>query len=276
MSSWKETISQTVGTERIADIAAYVEEEDPSGKSPIDSFYEETQAVFSVATPNAFTNNKWIGSLYVIAIISSTENYFREIFGKIIKLCPVSKKNAANNSINFGSVIWHPHNELERGAFEHISLASSESIIKTTRQFVGSDLKKNNLTAILSEFDKICELRHGIVHSNRILAGKNGIRLKLKPSQKLTRINIQYSQLQEVSSVCTTLVISFNQLMFETLSKRWATTWRDPDWTIERENSSFKNLYNTFHSKTDHDNGMIPNACTWIKCRNLVKKEFNL
>lgn len=277
MDDWRNTICQTVGVERIGNINNYVVREPISSKTPIDIFYEETRYFLSVVTPVALADNEWIGPLYTTAIISSTENYLRDILSKTLKICCDSQKHAASNNINFGSVIWHPISEIERGAFEHLSLASSENICGTTKKFTGIDLKKKGLNSILEEYDKICELRHGIVHSGRTLAGKNGIKLKLLKSTGKTKISIQYAELQEISSVCTTLVVSINKLIFETMIMRWATTWRQsPNWVIDNEKAVLKELWNNFRSKIDYDNGTVPLSCTWVKCYNLAKKEYNL
>lgn len=277
MSDWKESISQTVGTERISEILKYVTRVSPSNESPLDDFYFFSKEVMTSATPAVINSNDWIGSLYAISIVSNTENYFRDIFTKILKMCPSTQKNAASNSINFGSVIWHPNDIVERGAFEHLSLASAEQIISTTRKYIGMDLNSTDVKSILVEFDKVCELRHGIVHSNRVLAGKNAIKLQLPPSAEITKIVVTFGLLQEMSSICTTLVVSFNQLMFETMSKRWATTWRRlPSWDSDKESAYYKQIWNSFYSKVDQGHGTIPNEETWITCKNLVKKEFNV
>lgn len=245
MLTWKDSISRRIGVERISDLASYVIEESEVSISPIDIFYDQLKSITVGVTPANLIDNNWLGPLYVIAIVSSTENYLRHIFSKILKICTVSQKNASNNTVNLGSVIWHPKNEIERGAFENISLASSENVISIAKKYIGVDLKDNKLglTSILYEFDKICELRHGIVHSGRIMAGKNGIKLQLSPSENIIRIDIQYAQFQEISAVCTALVVSLNKVLFEELSKRWATSWRNsPAWSPDKENFHFKNL----------------------------------
>lgn len=277
MPNWRESVCQIVGMERIGDISKYISRENPSEKSPIDDFYLTSQSLMTSITPDLINSSDWIGSTYAISIVSNTENYFRDIFSQILKMCPDTQKNAAGQNINFGSVIWHPNDIVERGAFEHISLACSDNIINTTKKYIGIDLKCTHLKPILEEFEKVCELRHGIVHSNRVLAGKNAIKLKLPSSDKITKIVISFGQLQEITSICTTLVISFNQLMFEEMAKRWATTWRNsPIWDNKLENSFFKALWKTFYSEQDQKNGTIPYSGTWVKCRNDVKKEYNI
>lgn len=277
MLNWRNSVNQVVGQERILDIAAYIRSEEYHANSPIDDFYAEIRLALNSFSAGPANNNDWSGPLQLIAIVSSTENYFRNIFGRILRVCPDTQKNAASNPVNLGSVMWHAKSNLSIGAFEHISFAGAETIISTTSKYVGIDLKKGGLKAILDEFDVVCELRHGIVHSGRVLAGKNGIKLKLLPTVKLAKIVVGYAQLQEVASICTTLIVSYNQLMFEEMCTRWATSWRrTSSWIPRKENDYFKGLWGIFYSTIDCQNSAIPNECTWIKCRNSVKKEFNL
>lgn len=278
MGDWKKTINQVVGSEQIQDISSFTQVENTGSYSALDNFYLETQKVMSTALPSKLDENDWLGTLYLISIVSTTENYFREILGKIIKICPVSQKCATTQNINFGSVIWHPSDEVERGAFEHLSLASSKLIQQTTNKYIGVDLKKEGLGAILNEFNKICELRHGIVHSNRVIAGKNGINLDLERSGQRTKVVINYARFQEVCSICTTLVVSCNLVFFETMVHRWATyeNWRKPSWETVTENKYFKNIWEMFYSQKDSDNNSIENKCSWIKCKNMIKKEYNI
>lgn len=277
--TWRDTVNRVVGVERIQDLSSYVKEKTQVNMSPIDVFYDEIKSITIGVTPDKLNANDWLGPLYVIAIVSSTENYFRHIFSRILKICTDSQKNAASNTVNLGSVIWHPKNEIERGAFEHTSMASSENVVSIAKKYIGVDLKANSLglTPILDEFDKVCELRHGIVHSGRIMAGKNGIKLQFSPSENIISIDIRYAQLQEVSAVCSALVVSSNKILFEELSRRWATSWRkSPAWSRDKENFHFKNIWYSFHSETDKTNEDIALECTWVKCRNLIKKEYNV
>lgn len=276
-SEWLLSANQTVGVDRLGDLANFFSVEAKSSVSPIDAFYAETKELVSFSQPDIISQNKWIGCACVVTIVSNTENYFREILSAILKYCPESQKKAVSNNINFGSVIWHTKEDMERGALENISLASSENIKNTVNKFLGINIGDNNLKDIFKEFDKVCELRHGIVHSGRVLAGKNGLKLNVKPISEIMKINVDYARLQEIVSVCNTLVVACNQFLFNQMVKRWAVDWRkESTWTSSKETEMFKNIWNTFHSKEDESSGLIPVNITWVKCRNLVKKEFNL
>lgn len=277
MSDWRNCICQNVGSERINDLNEYISTQPADDKSPIDQFYTEIQNIIALFPIGSWDDNLWTGSLASIAIVSSVENYFRKVFSKIIRICTDSQRRSADNPINLGSVIWHPTNEMERGAFENISLASADVIKKTAKKFIGVDFDNKGLGSILSEFDKICELRHGIVHSGREIAGKNGIKLNLQSTDLVTKVNIGFDQFQEVMSICNALVVAANKVLFELLCTRWATSWRSsPSWDTSKGNLKFKNIWSIFYSKIDSDTGLVPENLTMRTCRNRVVSEFDL
>jgi len=274
--AWKQLISQSVGQEVLPDASTFIERKVRSTNSPIDEFYKESRALLSNITPS-LDSSTWTGSMHVVALVSTTENYFRSILALILTICNKSKKNAANHPINFGSVMWHPNDHIERGAFEHLSFSEAKKIAEATRKYVGIELNNSDLLPVLNEYTKVCELRHSIVHSARIMAGKNALILDIPTSQDELVISIGYGQLQNIAAVCTTLIVAYNQTMFEEMCKRWATSWRkNQSWSIDQENESMKKIWHAFHSKTDKADNTIPVKGTWVKCRNLVKKEFNL
>jgi hypothetical protein len=274
--NWKNLISQNVGQEQLPLVSTFIKAETITLKSPLDIFYEESIEILR-ETPIDLDGNNWQGCTNVVAIVSLTENYFRSILGKILNICEETRKHAAEQQMNFGSVLWHPNEIITRGAFEHISFSDSKKIIDITKKYVGIDLIKTDLIPILEEFKKICEIRHGIVHSGRYMAGKNALILDIPSTSNLIKINIGYGQLQSIAAICTTLVISYNKIMFEFICKRWATTWRQsPSWDSSIENKRFKEIWDIFYSTIDKKNGTINKDGSLSKCRNLIKKEFNL
>lgn len=275
--SWRNSVCQQSGVERVTNLNNYITRTPISDDSPLDQFYEETRSIVSFATPQNLQSFKNLGALSAVGIVSCCENYFRQVFSSILGICSESQKNAALQTINMGSVIWHPNSEMAKGAFEHTSLASSESIFKASDKYLGIKLKQLGLEAIFNEFDKICELRHGIVHSNRVLAGKNGIKLQLTSSEQLTLIDINFAELQEILAICQAMITSTNSKLFGVMCERWANSWRNsPSWDISKENEKFKQIWNLFHSKTDANNGTITENISWIKCKNEIKKEYNI
>jgi hypothetical protein len=103
-------------------------------------------------------------------------------------------------NINMGAVLWHGQTAFSRAAFEHFSLADIDKIRTCSRDFLGFDIKKTtNTYAALDEFDKVCELRHGVVHAGGFLPGKNAIKLMVGKSPEDTVIEFDAARLPPVS-----------------------------------------------------------------------------
>jgi hypothetical protein len=276
--NWKLSVNQAVGPVQIQDIGNYVHSLSPFSNSPIDRFYKSTRKFLQVGSQNFIAANPFIGPLLLVGIVSSTENYFRDLLSMVIHICPLCKKISADNSIKFGSVLWHKGINIERGALEHISFADHKNIKRQVKKFTGYQIKDNGPSdTVIEEYSKVCELRHGIVHSNLEFAGINAIKLELLNISSPSRIKVEYTELQECASVCTTLVASFNTEFFEEMAKRWAVEWpNSPSWDNQKANIKFREIWNLFHSSIDESEGVIPSQMSVVKCRNRVKRTFNI
>jgi hypothetical protein len=276
---WREAVNQTVSTAKIDDITQYVIPSSSPVQAPIDDFYTTMQEILTVATPEFLEAHLKMGPLLLTGMVSSTENYFRDLLARIIRVCPIAQAASSDQVIKLGSVIWHREGQIERGAFEHISFADADSIRSTCRKFLKYEIKKTGTTTnLLQEFDKICELRHGIVHSNSFLAGKNAIKLQIPPpaTTQPLKIVVGYEQLQECGLICTMLVASFNTEMFEEMAKRWAVDWpKKTSWEPNKANALFKQIWLSFHSQIDEQNNSLSTPLTMRQCRNRITQEFN-
>jgi hypothetical protein len=266
--SWRDSISQSVGPAAIADIQQYVTAAIGHADSPIDTFYKASRELLTVGTPTFLTANRTMGALFLVGIVSITENYFRDIFSRIIRLCPIARAVSADQNVKLGSVVWHGGEDAERGAFEHISFASGENLIGTGKKFLDYRIRR---TSVVQEFDKVCELRHGIVHSSSVLAGKNATRLHLAAASAPLRILVGFAQLQECAAICNSLVVSVNQELFVELARRWSKEWpKNPSWDPRQRHAAFRSIWEAFYSGVDAANGTIPHALTLVRCRNKV------
>lgn len=276
--NWKDCINQKLGPARISDLSSYIQPSRlPENYSPIDRFYSNTQELLKISTPDFLESNPLIGPLILVGFISATEDYFREIFSRFIYICPIAKDKFTDKKINIASALWCGKYFMARVAFEDYSFASSNAIIKACKDYIGHDIVcAKNEDSIFKEFDKICELRHCIVHSNSIIAGKNAIKLGLKNEKnKAIEISIDYSKLQECGLICTCLVTSLNIELFELIVRRWAVEWpRLPSWNPKEEYILFKKIWDIFYSEKDYQSNSIDCILTIRQCKNFAKQSF--
>ncbi|HQS67487.1 MAG TPA: hypothetical protein PLM93_09930 [Sulfuricurvum sp.] len=270
MLDWKQTVSAPATTVNIGNIASYVCTSIPSS-SPIDNFYNERNKLLSAVSPTYATSHPTVIPLILVGMISITENYFRELLAGIITLCPVAKEKSSSKALNLAT-IWFGYSQMEKGAFENISFSDVDAVKKAFQSFIGYEIKPSNqLIAPLNEFGKLCELRHAIVHSASILAGKNAIKLQLPGSGNPVRVQVGFSELQEAAEVCTSLICAVNLDLFELLSRRWLFEWPGtPAYIGQDMNQLFRKVWNLFYSNFDATNGLISQPLTYVKTKNLI------
>lgn len=277
--NWKNCTCQTSPRILIPDVNLYVGNSPTINISSIDRFYNSTEDILTKITPTYFTSyTPEITSLLYIGLISATENYFRDILGFILSICPIARENASEEKVQLGSFLWGGSELHNRTAFDFIAFSSSRNIKETINKFINYQIApKGTWSAMLSEYDKLCEIRHGIVHSGHVLSGKNALKLGLTPTKLSMKTNPSYATLQEAGSICTTLTQSANNELFELLVDRWAKGWRRlPSWDPRSEYELIKKLYLGFHSDKDFSRGRIANPLTIKKLAHRIRKDYGI
>jgi hypothetical protein len=275
---WRLCANRPAAAVRIANIEAYVQGAPRHDAAPIDWYFTTTTTMLQAAQPSLLAAHPAIGALLMVGFVSATENYFRDVFARIVAVCPIAQEVAGQEKISLGTVIWHRGKVPERGAFEHLSFTSAENVRTTAKKFAAHELQKNGaLEAALVEFEKICELRHGVVHSGGVVAGKNALRLQLRRAVPESTIAVGFAELQECADVCSTVVASANAELFASLMRRWALDWRrHQSWDATKANARFRELWRVFHSTFDAKNKQIPVVVSARKCQDLVRSEFKI
>lgn len=277
MSHWSECINEQLGSTGLDDVKTYTLPVVASATSPIDDFYIALEALLAAGSPEAMGGKSVLGPLLAVGLVSATENYLRGVFSGILKICPVSRKKAAEHAISFGSVLWYGDAGVERSAFEHVAFSSKENIISAARKFISYELRSSPLQSHLDYFEEVCELRHCIVHSASYVQGKNAVALELPKSTSKLAINIGYAQLQEIAVVCSGLVRAFNTELFKITAQRWASDWRKGKaWTTSEADQHFKEVWDLFFSKKDKSRAALVPSYQPKQCQREIKKQFGL
>lgn len=277
--SWQNSVCMAIGRVGCPDVNSLVLPVARQHKSAIDEFYASTNATLTRIDPTFFaTYGDDIAGLLFVGLISSTENYFRDVLGFILSICPIAQANAADEKVQLGSLLWAEDHLQNRSAFEFFAFSSADSVRKAVTKFVNLPIKQNGtFDLMLKEYDKLCELRHAVVHSGHIVAGKNAIRLGLTRSSSPLKVRIRYPDLQQAGEVCTALVQAANNELFEAMIGRWATEWRNvPSWNPSRESKLLSKLHNGFLSERDSQNNAIANKRSIRSLKSKIKAAFNL
>jgi hypothetical protein len=265
---WQDSVNGRIGGLSLNG-ATFLYSSGHTSESPIDEFYNRVSNIVTFGSAPVLASNQFLGPLLVVGLVSAVESYFRLIFGACIDVCSICQKHSVDQKISLGSAIWHQE-KIGRGALEHLSLADKKTIINQSEKFLGFKISGGSDTfASLTEFDKICELRHGIVHNSGNLPGTNAINLGFSVGAGPHRIVVDYARLQEVALICRSLVAAYNIELFSLMAERWALSW------IPRKNHGrFKKLWSIFFSNIDFDAGNLTHPLSLIKCRNSVMGSF--
>jgi hypothetical protein len=245
--------------------------------SPIDMYKKRVREILAYGNPNTLSGSPMIGRLLAINLVSATEAYFRSVLSAAIELCPIAQSIASEKNINLGGMLWHGRKGYSRSAFDHISFANADDLKKASSGYVGFVLQPNTFKTPLDEFDKVCHLRHGLVHNDGILPGRNAVKLEIKKYDSQIRTIVDYGGLQDIASVTSTLVSTFNRELFDLFCKRWAVDWRNRfDWNPANENNLFNSLWSIFVCRADLELRSDRHSARRIDCLQAVRVQFGL
>ena len=240
--------------------------------NPIDSYVEYSRSPLGFGTETNLKQNSYLGGLLLLGAVSAAEAYFRSIFSMILEICPISREHSAEKQINLGGVLWHGPREFRRSAFEHLTFCSKNDVQKHTKAYLKFDLKDSQFRGPLDEFEKVCHLRHGLVHNAGVLPGRNAVQIGAKNHGKPVRISLDFGRLQRSIAVIDTLVLTFNRELFDEMCDRWATSWRKrSDWDGKKENEVFDFIWDA------HFCEQLPSvALGRTACLTEVKRTYDL
>jgi hypothetical protein len=228
-------------------------------------------------SPDRLAQSSFLGRLLVRGIVSAAEAYFRAVLSSCIELCPIAQSIASKKTINLGGLLWHGHVGFSRSAFEHASFTSKEELVRACREYLGISLDDSTFKSLLDQYEIVCQFRHGIVHGDGLLPGRNAVQLNIKRYRRPVRIVIGFKQIQDVAAVVNTLVMTFNRQLFGEMCKRWAIEWRQrDDWEPALEKSSFTAIWRIFCCTEENNRRKGRTRITKTNCLNAVKAFYNI
>lgn len=142
--------------------------------SPIDDFYTQVAALIPLGKEQELKVNTALGKVLLLGVVSATEHYFRALISGLVHVCPVVRKQAASFRLSFGALDYYRREDLGLALLEHVSLATAGEVRKQTQNLLGIDTKHDSSTdTALTEYEKLCQLRHAAVHAHGELSHQN-------------------------------------------------------------------------------------------------------
>lgn len=231
------------------------------GLSPIDQYYENNKSLNLIS--NSVPHTQEMTSIILLGFMSAVESYLRALFRGVIIIDTYSQKLVENMDITYAAALHHEGDRLPDALLEGISLASSDNIKHSIKQFIG--IKGNlprDVDKVLLEFSKICELRHCCVHRFGKLGAKNAVKLGLTNHSRFLDkpINLTVQHMEDISATLRSLVNTINRFIFESLLDRMARNKNDHGepiydidwlWNYTKDRKRFLEYYNLFATSQD-------------------------
>lgn len=191
--------------------------------SPIDAFEQQQRWICKRAFE--FSHDEFELGLLVMALTSASESYFRAVLAASILTCPLSHEhNIDKGKFSLRAMSYYPQALIPLALLEHVSFSDADAIRKQTTELLQIDLPtgakgSSSVATALQEYDKVCALRHALIHSLGLVNSKNCTEAGF-PKRSLSRVAVTMDGFQVVADTCLNVVRAFNQFVFEKLTKR--------------------------------------------------------
>ncbi|WP_343577273.1 hypothetical protein [Pseudomonas sp.] len=205
--------------------SSYIE----NGDSAIDEFLKRLQSINKLAPPpNSFDPLQ--GQLILLGVIAAVESYLRTLFRRLITVDSVCREAVYSSDVSFGAAIHLSKEMLPEAILERVSFIGRDSIKSAIKDFVAiKGHLPSDVDAAISDYVKICQLRHCAVHRFGKLGASNAISLGLSDHKELIEkpLRLDYVALQGAISISTALVKTLNNFIFnEVVSRIPPTSWK--------------------------------------------------
>jgi hypothetical protein len=190
-------------------------------RSAIDGFDDQLRYIIKRGFESA--SDPFTLGLLVMALTSASETYFRTIIAGTVAACPVCNSNNLDKGrISFRAIEHYPASMLVLALLEHVSFSDSEAIRKQTSELLqisvpATDKGSSSIATALQNYDRVCALRHALIHSSGLINSQNCAEAGL---QEICVISPSIAGLQIVAEICRNAALSFNQFLFDTIIGR--------------------------------------------------------
>lgn len=201
-----------------------------------------------------------LANLVLLGHISAVESYFRALFRKVVLIDSETQKNCYEKSLNYGAVLVHEKESLPDALLELISFSSRRSIEDMLKDYFGiKGSLPSNLITVLNEYNKICQMRHCIVHKFGTL-GVNNIKHDFSGHSSYVGkpVKNNFSSIQNASQICSNLVHDVNQLVWQVVMMRQIADFNQNRWVKKvninwtwiwkSDKKIFKKYFDVFYS----------------------------
>lgn len=215
--------------------------------NPIGDYFEAADRLKSkILRPGDLADSEMFG-LLTIGVISAVEFYLRNIFGRLPEICPLSRKHMEMSMVVAGGADFFAGSAFPQllASFDHESLADGKKIRAACEKVSGLKLRDDaSASKVIDDFDRLCELRHCLVHSRGYVGLKASNALALT-SRKPQKVLMQKADVFEVLKIAHNVVRAINRFVANEVANRWVESGvLSGEWASDKE--LFTALFDTF------------------------------
>lgn len=192
-----------------------------STESPIDEYYAHaTELLLRAGRPENANDHLLLG-LLLLELVSSAELYFRKVLASVPNICPLVMASCEKQAMPFGATSFYPAEWRALGVLEHAGLSGKNEIARLTRNITGIEIKENSSPGIaLSDFEKVCQLRHAIIHARGRLWFRNVAELSLRVRSP-RRVHLNVLGFQVLTLKTHNAVRAYNRFLVNAIVSSW-------------------------------------------------------
>jgi hypothetical protein len=238
------------------------------GHSPIDEFIANTDRINRIylhyLEPGSPPIPSELGALVILGYMSAVESYLRALLRGLINIDEHARRLVEGRNVSFGAALHHPSQLLPEALMEDISLAAEDNVRGTFRDLAGVKVHlPPEVRRVLSEYSKICQLRHCCIHRFGKLGTRNAIALGLEAHRESLEKPLKPSidDLQTIAEILRTFSKTINNYIFSFVLERTARNRNDEgtaklyseDWTWDyrSDRRRFRLYYDLFATTLD-------------------------
>lgn len=231
--------------------------------SPVDQFLENSLSLNQHWATLAPANDVQpeLGRLFLLGYVSAVEGFMRSLIRRLVQ-CDIFTQNCCESlQLSYGAVLHHKPASLPDALLEETNFSVNKAIPQALVKFVGMERLSGGTMELLTEYDRICQLRHCCTHRFGKLGVKNATALGLSTHSKFLEkpVLLNKDAMADIADLTFTLVKSINNDVFSFVIKRSATgklPFRDApgigwSWHKARDKVRFKAYYDIFSSMKD-------------------------
>lgn len=191
-----------------------------------------------------------LNNLVFLGYMSAVESYFRCLTRQLIWADEFTAESVQDVKITFGAARHAVPGLLPEVLMEEMTFITLESVRDLLLKVIG--VGTDNISDVIKEYDRICQLRHCIVHRFGRLGSKNAVKLGFGTHRSLLerKIKIRSTQLEDLAFNLLNFVKAINNHIYAGVMKRSAEQSLEWQWDADADRAAFERLYSVFRQST--------------------------